>query len=949
MGTTSTRFPSGTVTFLFADIEGSTELLQAHPERYEEILTVYRAIATGAVERWDGSVVDHPGDGVFAAFTRAADAVRAAIEVRSEAAGAQWPNGVELRVRMGLHTGEPSLGAVGYVGIDVHRAVRIASAAHGGQILCSRATHELVEATRPKGVTLRDLGEHRLKDLLRSERLYQVDSSGAPREFPPIRSLEGYRHNLPLQANDIIGRDLDTEEIRRLLESKRLVTLFGPGGIGKTRLALDSAAGIVDRFRDGIWYVELAPLTDPELLAQTVAAVVGVREHSDSRIEDLLVEYLRSRELLVLLDNCEHLVEACASLTENLLRHCPGVRVLATSLEALGIAGEQVKRVPPLGVPSAEQTDLETIGRSEAVRLFVERARSLDESFDLGEGNAAALAEICRRLDGIPLAVELAASRTRLLSVEEIARRLDDRFRLLTGGRRTALPRQQTLKALIDWSYGLLSGSEQAMLRRLSVFCCGWTLDAAEAVCADGAVDSGEVLDLVAALIDKSLVVVEAGGGGTSYRLLETIRQYAQDRLLAEGEAQELRDRHLRYFLDLVERADSMLRGSEQQTWLSILDRHGDELRTALGWASERGLVEPFERLAVSMWRYWRVRSSFAEGRRWLEAAVASTAGISPDAPKEAIELRGRCLIGAGSLANYQGDYVRALAVLSEGLALCRRIGDEPGIANALAILAHSRVMIGDDTEAEEMLEESLAIFTRLERKRGVGYAKYCLGSLMVRREDYPRARIYLEEGLSLMEELEDSWWIENTLLELGWATERLGDHAAALTALERAKALGRSFNDRRGTARALMHIASVKLSAGNPGEAGASYRESLTLFSQIGDKWGIVSCIEGVAAAAFREEDGEYAVRLLGAAAKTRERLKSTVRALEPREHESLLEESKRKLGEAEYNRLFAEGRDLALEAAVSQALAKGQRARSDTGQRSIHPADEKVDHLRG
>lgn len=949
MGTTSTRFPSGTVTFLFADIEGSTELLQAHPERYEEILTVYRAIATGAVERWDGSVVDHPGDGVFAAFTRAADAVRAAIEVRSEAAGAQWPNGVELRVRMGLHTGEPSLGAVGYVGIDVHRAVRIASAAHGGQILCSRATHELVEATRPKGVTLRDLGEHRLKDLLRSERLYQVDSSGAPREFPPIRSLEGYRHNLPLQANDIIGRDLDTEEIRRLLESKRLVTLFGPGGIGKTRLALDSAAGIVDRFRDGIWYVELAPLTDPELLAQTVAAVVGVREHSDSRIEDLLVEYLRSRELLVLLDNCEHLVEACASLTENLLRHCPGVRVLATSLEALGIAGEQVKRVPPLGVPSAEQTDLETIGRSEAVRLFVERARSLDESFDLGEGNAAALAEICRRLDGIPLAVELAASRTRLLSVEEIARRLDDRFRLLTGGRRTALPRQQTLKALIDWSYGLLSGSEQAMLRRLSVFCCGWTLDAAEAVCADGAVDSGEVLDLVAALIDKSLVVVEAGGGGTSYRLLETIRQYAQDRLLAEGEAQELRDRHLRYFLDLVERADSMLRGSEQQTWLSILDRHGDELRTALGWASERGLVEPFERLAVSMWRYWRVRSSFAEGRRWLEAAVASTAGISPDAPKEAIELRGRCLIGAGSLANYQGDYVRALAVLSEGLALCRRIGDEPGIANALAILAHSRVMIGDDTEAEEMLEESLAIFTRLERKRGVGYAKYCLGSLMVRREDYPRARIYLEEGLSLMEELEDSWWIENTLLELGWATERLGDHAAALTALERAKALGRSFNDRRGTARALMHIASVKLSAGNPGEAGASYRESLTLFSQIGDKWGIVSCIEGVAAAAFREGDGEYAVRLLGAAAKTRERLKSTVRALEPREHESLLEESKRKLGEAEYNRLFAEGRDLALEAAVSQALAKGQRARSDTGQRSIHPADEKVDHLRG
>lgn len=927
MGTTNLGLPVGTVTFLFTDIEGSTEILQAHPNDYEQILERYRQILEEEIGRCGGWVVDHAGDGLFAAFERAADAIRAAVAIRRSLARERWPGELRLRVRMGIHTGEPRLSAGGYVGIDVHRAARIASAAHGGQILCSASTSELLEPEGFEGIALRDLGRHRLKDLRRPQRLYQVDSSDHTEEFPPVRSLEGHKHNLPFQVNEIIGRERDTRTHRQSLEESRLLTLVGPGGIGKTRLALDVAAGVIDRYRDGVWYVELAPLTDPELLGQVIGAVVGVREHSDSQIEELLFDYLKDRELLLVLDNCEHLIDACAVLTERLLRYCGEVRILATSREAFGISGELVRRVPPLGVPVSGE--LEEVGRSESVRLFVERARAAADSLDLTEENAPVLAEICRRLDGIPLAVELAASRTRLLSVEEIARGLDDRFRLLTGGSRTALPRQQTLKALIDWSYELLSEKERVMLRRLSVFCCTWPLSAAERICVDkagvGDIGPDDLLGLVAALVDKSLVAVEHGAVETRYRLLETIRHYAQEKLLSCGESQQLRDRHLHYFLGIAEQADARLRGAEQKEWLSLLDAHEDELRSALGWAGGRGMVEELERLATSLWRYWRVRSKFGEGRRWLEEALTMSADMDDGAEREQVVLRTRCLIGAGSLANYQGDYLRAAEVLSEGLRLSRAIGDLPSVADSLTILAHARLMTGEEDRAADMLRESLEIFSKLGRKRGIAYAKYCLGSLMVRRGEYSDARDNLVEGLSLMEELEDTWWIENTLLELGWANGRLGDQAGALRALRRAQAIAESFSDRRGAARALMHVAGVELSGKQFDAAGRSYRESLELFSTIGDRWGIVSCIEGVAAAAASTGKGKEAVRLIGAAARARESLKSTVRTLDFGEHENLLDVTKRSLGDDEFDRLFEEGYRLSFQAAVERALAFG------------------------
>ncbi|HUX21166.1 MAG TPA: tetratricopeptide repeat protein, partial [Spirochaetia bacterium] len=627
------------------------------------------------------------------------------------------------------------------------------------------------------------------------------------------------------------------------------------------------------------------------------------------------------KQLLLILDNCEHLLEACAQLVDELLRSSGSLTVLTTSREAMGIGGERIHRVPPLTVPSGGTTDVSEISRSQAIRLFVERAGSMDAGFTLNRENAPTLAEVCRRLDGIPLAIELAASRVKLLSIPEIARRLDDRFRLLTGGSRTALPRQQTLRALIDWSYDLLTETERTMLRRLSVFMCAWTLEGAERVCGGAGVDSVEVLDLVSALVDKSLVAVEGGEGETRYRLLESIRQYARDKLLDQGEAKQVRDLHLEYFVELVEEADSKLRGAQQRDWLNLLDRHGDEFRAALGWASTNEQSSKCRRLAVGLWRYWRVRSNFSEGRRWLDEALHLRGGDDGTDPAEAERLRSRCLISAGSLANYQGDYLRADKLLSESLALCRELNDLPGIANSLSILAHSRVMTGDREEAGQMLAESLEIFTRLGRKRGIAYANYCLGSLMVRKGDYAAAREHLSTGLVLMEELEDAWWIENILLELGWAAGRSGDFAAALGVLHRAQELAASFNDRRGKARALMHIAGVCSSSGDEAEAGLRYRESLDLFAEIGDKWGVVSCIEGIAAARLKLGESGEAIRLLGAAGGLRGKMKSNVHAIENEDHLRLIEQARESVGETGFARAFEEGRSLSYLEAIARA----------------------------
>lgn len=506
---------TGTITFLFSDIQGSTELLQQlGDQRYADVLEGYRRLLRTACAQGGGQEVDTQGDGVLVAFPRAREAVAAAVAAQRAILTQAWPERVSVRARMGLHTGEPLRAQTGYVGRDVHRAARICAVGHGGQILLSQTTRALVEYDLPDGVTLQDLGAYRLRGLSHSEHLCQVVHPALPGNFPPLTALPARPNNLPTPLTRFIGRTREIDEVKRLLPRQRLLTLTGSGGCGKTRLALEVAARVLDEFAHGVWVVELASLSDPALVPQAVAVVLGLQEDYNRPLVKTLADFLRAQAALLVLDNCEHVLPACARLVDALLTTCPKLHILATSQEALGLTGEVTYRVPSLSLPSGRPpASLDQLAGCDAVQLFIDRARARVPDLVVTDAHAPAIAAVCQQLDGIPLAIELAAARIKVLSVEQIAARLDDRFQLLTGGSRTALPRHQTLQAAMDWSYELLSEPERALWRRLSVFVGGFTLDAAEAICPDG-FSRGSVLEHLTQLVEKSLIVVEHQMGG---------------------------------------------------------------------------------------------------------------------------------------------------------------------------------------------------------------------------------------------------------------------------------------------------------------------------------------------------------------------------------------------------------------------------------------------------
>ena len=657
--------PSGTVTFLFSDIEGSTRLLHELGDGYAEVLAQHRRVLRAAFAAHDGVEIGTEGDSFFIAFARASDAVAAAAE------GQCGLEGGPVRVRMGLHTGEPMLTAEGYLGLVVHRAARLAAAGHGGQVLLSATVASLVDGRLPDGVTLCDLGKVRLKDLAAPERVYQVIHPQLQEGFPALRSLEATPNNLPQQTTSFIGRESEIAAIEAMLVRTRLLTLTGSGGSGKTRLSLHAAADVLDQFPDGAWFVELASLADPALVPQTVATVLGLKEEPGKPLRRRSSRISRPGELLLILDNCEHLLDACAKVADALVRQCPDVTILASSREALGIAGEQTYRVPSLSLPDRRDVPTpQTLSMYESVQLFIDRALLVRPEFEVTNRNAPALASLCHHVDGIPLAIELAAARVRSLSVEEIDSRLDQRFRLLTGGSRTALPRHQTLRALIDWSYDLLHETERLLLQRLSVFAGGWTLAAAEAVCAGEGVDKGEILDLLTSLADKSLVLAEQKDGHSRYRLLETVRQYAQDRLgEREGEA-EWQGRHLAYFVGLAEEAQPHITDSTQVMWLDRLEAERDNFRSALTWSAARPAdTEGGLRLATALQQFWRARGQLGDGRGHLDALLAASVGASTP-------LRAKALNAAGLLAWVQGDYAVARLHFQQSVEIDRRLGD---------------------------------------------------------------------------------------------------------------------------------------------------------------------------------------------------------------------------------------------------------------------------------
>jgi len=855
------NLPTGTVSFLFSDIEGSTELLQRLGDTaYGEVLTEHHRLMRGALEEEDGVEVGTQGDAFFVAFPRAWNAVSAAMAAQQAFAAHAWPEGVTINVRMGLHTGEPTIDETGYVGLDVHRGARLCSAAHGGQILLSERTYAMTLGALSEGAGVKDLGDHRLKDLVRPEHIFQLVIEGLPSDFPPLRSLEILKHNLPsLQLTSFIGREREIAETTRLLTTARLLTLMGSGGSGKTRLALQVAGDLVDTFPQGVWLVELASLSDPDLVPQTVASVFGVREVPGRTRLDTLVEYFRPRELLLVLDNCEHLVEACGHLAATLLRGCSKLRILATSREPLGAAGEVTYRLPPLSSPdSRRRLARQQLMEFEAVRLFVERALQSNPAFALTDTNAPAVAHICHQLDGIPLAIELAAARVNVLSVEQIAQRLDDRFRLLSRGARTGLPQHQTLRATVDWSYELLTEPERVLFQRLSAFSGGFMLDAVEAVCAGDGIPIDDILDLLARLVDKSLVIAETLNGDVRYRMLETIRQYSRERLTASDEADTVRRRHLEWFVRLAERAEPELHGPEQITWLDRLETEHDNLRAALDVSkTPEGGAEAVARLAGAVHRFWALRGHLREGREWFKAISAGSASLPAG-------VRAKALYAAGTLAFDQGDYAQAATLCEAGLTAYRASGEAAGIAlslNVLGMVARNR---GDYARASTLLEESLALSRSSGQRWALAEALNILGVTARRQGDYARATALCEESLLLWREQGDKWGLAASLGHLAVVARFQGEYERALALHEESLALRKELGDRRYIAAALASLGVVARHLGDYDRASTLLDESLALSRELGDRPSIVATLCSLGFVAHRQGDDTRASEIL-------------------------------------------------------------------------------------
>ncbi len=801
------ELPTGTVTFLFTDIEGSTRLLSELGERYAEVLAKHRLVFTNAIEQHGGVVVDTQGDAFFVAFGRAADAVAAAEEAQQE---------LEIPVRMGIHTGEPELTAAGYVGIDVHRAARICSAAHGRQVVVSQATRDLVE------IPLVDLGEHRLKDLGQPVRLYQLGEG----EFPPLHSLN--RTNLPAQPSPLVGRERELEELLGLVRDSRLVTLTGPGGSGKTRLALQTAAELVERFEGGVFWVPLAAVSDSELVEPTVAQAIGAQNGVADQIQD--------KGMLLLLDNFEQVVDAAPNLSE-LLERCPHLRLLVTSRALLRIAGER-------------DYPVEALPENDAVTLFRDRA-AVAEPLE-------AVHTICRRLDGLPLAIELAAARTRLLPPDQLLERLEHALPLLTGGRRDAPERQRTLRSTIEWSYDLLEEAEQQLFWRLAVFAGSFTVEAAEEVCeAD--------LETLESLREKSLIRRWASG---RLGMLETIREYASELLEDAEEAETIRRRHAVFVVALAKQAEPHFVGADQAEWFDRIDAERDNVRAALEWAFGRGDANLALELATAVGRFWWARGP-AEGLGWLERALEEANGTPA--------LRAAALDAAGGSAWFVGAHERALRLFNEGLAIYRKVGDRAGIARMLARLGPPLYVLGRYEEAERLVEEAVSINHELGETVELAMSLQILGAAAGDHGDLEKANKLLEDSAGLAREIGDLWQLAYSLVSLAELAIRRGDLEAA---------------DRHG-------------------------REGLICANEIADASLRIFSLAIRAITMARRGDPERAGILWGAAHKLGDELGESMWQRERANYEELLGERG-----AAFERGVQAGRTLSLEDAVALAL---------------------------
>jgi len=959
--TTRRDLPTGTVTLLFTDIEGSTLLLQQLGERYSNVLNEYRDLLRAAFSEHNGHEVDTQGDVFFVIFVRARDAILATVAAQRALTTHSWPEGVVVRVRMGLHTCEPPLVGESYVGLDAHYAARIAHATHGGQVLLSQTTYDLIESELPFGVSLRDLGNHRLKDLLRPAHLYQLVIVGLTDDFPLLKTLDSRPNNLPVQLTALIGREKEVAAVQYLLqrEDVRLATLTGPGGMGKTRLGLQVAAELSDLFADGVYFVNLAPLSDPELVVPTIAQALGLEEVSGQSLFDLVSAWLREKYLLLLLDNFEQVVDAAVHVAD-ILVSCPNLKVLVTSRMTLHIRGEQEFSVPPLTMPDPKRLpDLVELPQYEAVALFVSRAQATKPTFQLTASNALAIAEICVRLDGLPLAIELAATRIRLFSPQSLLVQLGQRLDLLTRGALDAPARQRTLRDTIAWSYHLLDESEQQLFRRIAVFVGGCTLAAIEAVCAEPGDAISSVMDGVESLIDKNLLQQTAQEEEEPrLRMLETIREYGLEVLSVNGEMESTRQAHAKYYLQLAEEAKTQHDDPQQVEWLERLEREHDNLRSAMEWLFEPtragSLFEMAYQLAAALTEFWNVRGFNSEARDFLERVLARSEGV-------AVSLRAKMLDAAASFADEQGDWDRAETLWQESLALYRELGDIRGIASSLKgvgmiaeqkgehiaglslmeeslaltkeagdleATAWSLLSLADKASSEDyqrgysLAEESLAIFRELGNKKGIALCLNKLALILVFSAKWDQANVHqwLEESLVIFRELGDKQGLAWNCWVKGWVAFKQGDTVNAHDLIERALALDREMGMRWHTPWALAFLGRIKAQQGDFAGAHTLLEESLAEARTL-DDWVRAMCLERLAVVVAAQAEYPWTVRLLSVAASLREHCGIPAWPIERTDFEPAMIAARTSLGEKAFVSAWAEGQNLSFEQVLTIA----------------------------
>jgi predicted ATPase/class 3 adenylate cyclase len=981
--------PTGTVTFLYTDIEGSAALAQHYPDALPKLLTRHHAILHQSIEAHHGHVFQITGDAFCAAFHTAADALYAAIQAQRQLQHEPWqPTAID--VRMGIHTGAAQAGATediagGYDGyLTLTRVQRVMSAAHGGQVLLSNTSAELARGQLPDGVTLRDLGEYHLKGLLTPEHLWQVAAIDLRSDFPPLVARSSIRNNLPAQPTPLIGRTAEVRMVGDLLRRAdvRLLTLTGPGGVGKTRLAMEAAAEALDDFADGVSFVNLAPVRDSDLVTATIAQTLGVKEAGSQPLIERLNDCLQDKHLLLLLDNFEQVLDAAPHVAE-LLAAAPGLKILVTSRETLHLRGEYEFPVAPLALPPRSPTQGEgaqagvlvqnlplspawergpggegDLTQYDAVRLFIERAQAVKPDFRVTNATAPAAAEICHRLDGLPLAIELAAARVKLFPPEALLKRLEHRLPFLTGGARDLPARQQTLRGTIDWSYHLLAASEQVLFRRLAVFGGGRTLSAAEAVCNADADLGLDVLDGIHSLLDKSLLYRDEGADDDPrFLMLETIWEYAMEQLKASGEAETLRRRHAEYFLALAKKAASQFRGAPPPMSLDRLTVEHDNLRTALAWALGGGDAEIGLQLAATLADadFWRTRGYLSEGRTWLEQALAGSSGAASASRATALaNLAGSVFVqgnaargialteealglfralgnrqgivdelsSLGTMLQDLGEYSRATVVLTESLDLSQEVGNRGGMAYALHRLGNVARDQGEMGRATDLLEASLVLWRELGNLREGADTLNGLGDVALNQSAYARAMAYYQEALAGFRQVGDHNGSAYVLRNLGRLCAAQGDLAQARLLVEESVAWFRQAENEWGLAETLHHLGAVAAAQGNAAWATALFREGLGLQRKLGAKRLIAESLERTAGLAAAQGQPARAARLFGAAEALRKAIGAPLPPIQRADYERAVAVARTQLDTTTFAAEWAAGQTMTAEQAVAYTL---------------------------